>query len=118
MNKVNVKEFVKMFNEYYYGVEEGNNVLKVEEFNKGSGVYGIFLGSRGWRENSFKVEGDFNLKSKEELIDEFINVVGEDEDYKDCCDEVINVIDWNNIGGVYLGLGLEGVIEYYDVVVE
>jgi hypothetical protein len=112
MNKVNVNDLVKYLNEDFVGG------FTVEEFNKGSGVYGIEVGFRGYIGSIFKVEGEFKLRSKEELINEFINVVGKDEDFKDCCDEVINVIDWNNIGGVYLGLGLEGVIEYYDVVVE
>jgi hypothetical protein len=116
MNKVNVDVMVKYLNDNFVGE------FSVEDFNNGSGVYGIFVGSRAEIEKIYKVE-DFKLKSKEELIKEwmienvllayFIN----DEELREYGEEFIDSgeIDWNDLGGVYEGLSEEESIEYYNV---
>ena len=109
MNKVNVDVMVKYLNDNFVGE------FSVEDFNDGSGVYGIFVGSRGEIEKIYKVE-DFKLKSKEELIKDWM--VGEDdEELREYGEEFIDSgeIDWNDFGGVYEGLGEENSIEYYNV---
>ena len=109
MNKVNVDVMVKYLNDNFVGE------FSVEDFNDGSGVYGIFVGSRGEIEKIYKVE-DFKLKSKEELIKEWM-VGEEDEELREYGEEFIDSgeIDWNDLGGVYEGLSEEESIEYYNV---
>ena len=107
MKSVNVNELVKYF--------EGE--ISVDDFNKGSGVYGIFVGSRGFIEEVSYVV-DFKLRSKEELVELWLN--GEDtvelrEYGEEFCDS--GDIDWNDFGGVYECLNEEESIEYYNVVV-
>jgi len=110
MNKVNVDVMVNYLNDNFVGE------FSVEDFNNGSGVYGIFVGSRGEIEKIYKVE-DFKLKSKEELIKEWMI---DDEELREYGEEFIDSgeIDWNDLGGVYEGLSEEESIEYYNVVVE
>ena len=76
-------------------------------------AYGIFVGSRGEIEKIYKVE-DFKLKSKDELVEEWM--VG-DEELREYGEEFIDSgeIDWNDLGGVYEGLNEEECIEYYNV---
>jgi hypothetical protein len=117
MNKVNVNNLVKYLNEDFVGE------FSVEYFNKGSGVYGIEVGSRGEIENIFKVEGEFKLRSKEELINEKLVWCDNEEEKEEVLEygeEFINSgeIDWNEFGGYYEGLSEEESIEYYNVVVE
>lgn len=118
MKKVNVNDLVKYLNEDLCG-----NNCSVEDFNNGSGVYGIEIGSRGYIESIFKVEGEFKLRSREELINEnleWFDNEEEKEEFLEYSEEFINSgeIDWNDLGGVYEGLSEEESIEYYDVVVE
>jgi hypothetical protein len=118
MKKVNVNDLVKYLNEDYVGE------FSVDDFNNGSGVYGINVGSRGEIEDIFKVNvvGEFKLRSKEELINEkleWFDNEEEKEEFLEYSEEFINSgeIDWNDLGGVYEGLSEEESIEYYDVVV-
>ena len=113
MKKVNVNVLLEYLNSDFVGE------FSVEDFNKGSGVYGIEVGSRGYIESIFKVE-DFKLRSKEELIKEMLEYYDNDKDKKEFLyyeEEFVDSgeIDWNEFGGVYEGLSEESSIEYYNV---
>lgn len=112
MKSVNVNEVIKYFNDNY------NIGISVDDFKEGSGVYSIFVGSRGEIDYVNKVE-NFKLRSREEIIRD--NMVGNEDDkellyyYEDFCNS--GEIDWNDFGGLYEGLNEECSIEYYNVVV-
>jgi len=111
MKSVNVNEVVN------YLINNVSGDVSINDFNKGSGVYGISIGSRGEIDDIFKVD-DFKLRSKEEIINEMM-FNSDDEDEREYYEEFCNSgeIDWNNLGGLYEGLGEEDSIEYYNVVV-
>lgn len=113
MKSVNVNEVIKYINENFI---VGDVDVSKSDFNDGSGVYGISIGSRGEIDDIFKVD-DFKLRSKEEIIED--NMFEGDEDEREYYEEFCNSgeIDWNDFGGLYEGLNEECSIEYYNVVV-
>jgi hypothetical protein len=116
MKKVKVDDVIKYCNDE---LNCGSVGVSRDDFKDGSGVYGIFVGSRGYIDEIYKVE-NFKLRSKEEIIEEML-FGSEDEDgsERDYLEEFCGSgeIDWNDFGGVYEGLNEEESIEYYNVVV-
>lgn len=114
MKEVKVVDLIEYINDNYNvdGVE-----VSRDDFVEGSGVYSIVIGSRGYVEVIKKVE-DFKLKSVDELIEELSEDL-EDEEELEYLEEFVDSgeIDWNDLGGVFEGLGEEDRIEYYNVVV-
>ena len=113
MKEVKVVDLINYINEEY----NYDEVISLDDFVDGSGVYSIVIGSRGYVEEIKKVE-DFKLRSVDELIEEFSKDL-EDEEELEYLEEFIESgeIDWNNLGGVFEGLSEEDRIEYYNVVV-
>jgi hypothetical protein len=114
MKEVKVVDLINYINdEYNY-----DDVISLEDFVEGSGVYSIVIGSRGYVEEIKKVE-DFKLKSVDELVEELIEELGDDLEDLESFEEFIDSgeIDWNDLGGVFEGLSEEDRIEYYNVVV-
>jgi hypothetical protein len=114
MKKVKVDELVKYINENFN--VDGMDVSR-DDFKDGSGVYGIFVGSRGYIDEIFKVEGELVLKSKDELVNDWMGDEEETEYLRSYGEEFCDSgeIDWNDLGGLYEGLNEEESIEYYDV---
>lgn len=113
MKEVKVVDLINYINNEYNYDEE----ISLNDFVDGSGVYSIVIGSRGYVEVIKKVE-DFKLKSVDELIEELSEDL-EDEEELEYLEEFVDSgeIDWNDLGGVFEGLGEEDRIEYYNVVV-
>ena len=78
MKKVNVMKLVELFEFKVF----------VGDFNKGSGVYGVYIGSRGEVEDVVFIGGeDYEVRSKEKLIEDCVVGVYEDdkEYYEEFC---------------------------------
>lgn len=111
MKKVNVEKLVEIF----------NGGVSVEDFNKGNGVYSVWLGSRGLVEGVLFIGESYSVRSKEELINELC------EDYNDDEEEMREYLDefcdsgeidyYEDVEGLYEILGEEESFEYFDVVV-
>jgi len=103
---VGVNDLVNYLNNNFVGG------CSVEEFNKGSGVYSVMIGSRGELEeiifdgNKNKLMDDFDIiKEYYDGEESNLDMVGSGE------------VDWNDFGGYYELYGEESSVEYYNVVV-
>ena len=110
---VNVKDLVDYLNKDFVGG------CSVEDFDKGSGVYGIEVGSRGYIEDIFKVD-NFKSRSKMEMLNDMLKDIDNDKDKEDFLkyeEEFVDSgeIDWNDFGGYYEGLSEECSMEFYNV---
>lgn len=106
MKKLNVVELIEFY----------NDELNLDDFENGSGVYGIRIGSRGEIESVEKID-NFKLRSKEELIEDIKCGIGEEElkyleEFVDSGKMECDIGD-----SLFESLGEEDYIVYYDVVV-
>ena len=107
MKKVNVVDLIKYLNDEFNFETE----VSVDEFDFGSGVYSIVIGSRGYIEEICKVE-DFKLRTVDEILDLY-----DEEDINDFI-EVREFI--RNEGGEvkYIGMFGDEDLEYTFKVID
>ena len=102
---VKVNELVDYLNKDFVGYD---GIEK--DFNKGSGVYSVVVGSRGEIEDICFIGEKNKLMEENDIIDEYY-----DGDC-DCLDMVCSgEVDWNDFGGYYELYGEESSVEYYNV---